>query len=126
MPKDKDTIFQTRLIISKSGKVLLENKTNPQVDFEVRLNVGLHLFSGDKPVNIYNLGVDDFEVYWRMRYEHKVKVLGEETGETKMKWSNWQPYPKDRIFFQGRTRIVSQEPEETKEVEEDGQEEVNA
>lgn len=60
------------------------------------------MYSTDKPLNIYDLAVGDFEVYYRSQYEYKVKLCGEETGKVRLVWTKWGEYPKKQIVFQGK------------------------
>lgn len=101
-----EEINLTRVIISKDGKLLLENKTIPFVEIQIKGNVGLHLFE-EKPVNLHDLEISDFEIYWRKKYKHDIKECGEKTIKVEERWTKWKEYPKNKIFFQDRTRNKS-------------------
>jgi len=104
-------IQATKVIVTKTGRLLLENKTtNPPSEIEIRGEVGLNLFS-DRPINLYELNIGDFKIFWRRKISVKVKDkdTGEDTGEVKERWTGWQEYPSEQVSFQGRARNISKE-----------------
>lgn len=97
-------VDKTRLIIAKNGMIFLENKSETKI--KIKVNIALQMYSSDLATNIYNLSVNDFEVFYRSQYKYKIRDrdTGEEIGKLRVSWSKWSVYPKERIVFQGKAK----------------------
>lgn len=100
MPK-QSLVKLTRVIISKEGKIKLENKTNPHVHFRVKVDMELELFcNGGETVNLHRLNRDQMKLVYRRQYLANVKDKDTDQIRKVKRWTTWEEYPKSQIVFQ--------------------------